>query len=64
MILDRTAEKYSDKNIMHFQTAKLLVEMGYQSEIYELIKDTKNTNPNATLLIELAEQIQNGNSQN
>lgn len=62
MILDRTAEKYSDKNIMHFYTAKLLVEMGFQSEIYELIKDTKNTSPSATMLIELAEQIQNNNS--
>lgn len=62
MILDRTAEKYSDKNIMHFYTAKLLVEMGYRSEIYELIKDTKDTNPNATMLTELAEQIQNSSS--
>lgn len=62
MILDRTAEKHSDKNILHFHTAKLLVEMGYQSEIYELIKNTKITNPKATMLIELVEQIQDNNS--
>lgn len=57
MILDGTAERYSDVNVIHFQTAKLLVEMGYPSEVYELIKDTKTSRPKATMLIELAEQI-------
>lgn len=59
MILDGTAGKYSTVNVMHFHTAKLLVEMGYPSEVYKLIKDTKETNPKATMLIELAEQIKN-----
>lgn len=59
MILDGTAERYSDRNVMHFDTARLLVEMGYSSEVYELIKDTKTIYPKATMLIELAEQIEN-----
>lgn len=62
MILDRAAEQYANHIIVNFNTAKLLVEMGYQSEIYELIKDTKDTNPKATMLIELAEQIQANHS--
>lgn len=61
MILDRTADKYSNVNVMHFHTAKLLVEMGYSTEVYKLIKDTKDTNPKATMLIELAEQIKENN---
>jgi len=59
MILDGTAEKYSDTYVMHFHTAELLVEMGYPSEVYELIKDTRYTHPNATRVIEFAEQIKN-----
>ena len=58
-ILDGTAERYSDTNVMHFYTAKLLTEMGFSSEVYELIKDTKATHPKATMLIELAEEIKN-----
>lgn len=57
MILDGTAERYSHTNVMHYSTAKLLAEMGYPAEVYRLIKDTKTTNPKATLLIELAEQL-------
>ncbi len=59
MILDGTAEKYSDTYVMHFHTARLLVEMGYAAEVYELIKDTRYTHPNATMVIGLAEQIKN-----
>ena len=56
-ILDGTAERYSDTTVMHFHTAKLLAEMGYSSEVYELIKNTKITHPHATMVIELAEQL-------
>ncbi len=59
MILDGTAENYSDTNVMNFRTAEMLVEMGYSSEVYERIKDTKTTYPRAALLIELAEKIKN-----
>lgn len=61
MILDGTAQKYSDLNVMNYSTTKLLVDMGYSSEVYELIKDTKTTHPKATMIIELAEQIKNLN---
>ena len=43
--------------IMSYPTAKLIAEMGYQMEVYELIKDTKITNPKAIKLIELANQL-------
>ena len=56
-ILDRSAEKFSDTMIMSYPTAKLIAEMGYQMEVYELIKDTKITNPKAIKLIELADQL-------
>lgn len=56
-VLDGTAEQYSDYEILHFYTAKLLVEMGYLSEVYKLIKDTKITHPQAAMLIALAEEI-------
>ena len=60
-ILDGTAERYSDTTVMHFHTAKLLAEIGYSSEVYELIKDTKITHPHATMVIELAEQLKKSN---
>lgn len=58
MILDGTAQEYSCLNVMHFYTAKLLVDMGYSHEVYAMIKDTKDTNPKATMMIELAEKLQ------
>lgn len=56
-ILDGTAERHSDITVMHFHTAKLLVEMGYSAEVYELIKDTKTSHPQAAMVIGLAEQL-------
>ena len=50
-------ETFSDTMIMSYPTAKLIAEMGYQMELYELIKDTKITNPKSVKLIELAEQL-------
>lgn len=58
MILDGTAQEHSCLNVMHFYTAKLLVDMGYSHEVYAMIKDTKDTNPTATMLIEFAEKLQ------
>lgn len=43
--------------IMSYPTAKLIAEMGYPMEVYELIKDTKIINPKAKKLIELAEKL-------
>lgn len=56
-ILDRSAETFSDTMIMSYPTAKLIVEMGYSTEVYELIKEIKFTNPKAVKLIELEEQL-------
>lgn len=58
MILSGTAERYSFTNVMHYHTAKLLAEMGYAAEVYELIGDTKTTAPKAVALIELAAQLE------
>lgn len=58
-ILDGTAEQYSTCSVLHFYTAKMLVEMGFSAEVYQRIKDVKVTNPQATMLIELAEKIEN-----
>lgn len=56
-ILDKSAETFSDTMIMAYPTAKLIAEIGYPMEVYELIKDTKITNPKAIKLIELADQL-------
>ena len=56
-ILDKSAETVSDTMIMSYPTAKLIAEMGYQMEVYELIKDIKIINPKAKKLIELAEKL-------
>lgn len=56
-ILDGSAETFSDTIIMTCPTAKLIAEMGYPMEVYELIKDTRITNPKAIKLIELADQL-------
>lgn len=56
-ILDKSAETFSDTMIMSYPTAKLIAEIGYPMEVYELIKDTKITNPKAIKLIELADQL-------
>ena len=56
-ILDKSAETFSDTMIMSYPTAKLIAEMGYSMEVYELIKDTRITNPKAIKLIELADQL-------
>lgn len=58
MILSGEAEQYSFTNVMHYHTAKLLAEMGYASEVYEAIRDTKTTAPRAVALIELSEQLE------
>ena len=52
MILDGTAEQYSIACVMHYWTARLLVDMGYSYEVYEAIKDSK-----ADKLVELANHI-------
>ncbi len=57
MILNGEAGRYTDINVMNYITAKLLVDMGYSVEVYEVIKDTKTTYPKATAMIELAERI-------
>lgn len=57
-ILDGTAEQYSTCSVLHFYTAKMLVEMGFSAEVYQRIKDVKVTHPQATMLIELAERIE------
>ena len=54
--MDRAAKKF-DIVIMSYPTAKLIAEMGYPMEVYELIKDTKIINPKAKKLIELAEKL-------
>ena len=56
-ILDKSAETFSDTMIISYPTAKLIAEMGYSMEVYELIKDTRITNPKAIKLIELADQL-------
>ena len=56
-ILDKSAETFSDTMIISYPTAKLIAEMGYSMEVYELIKDTRITNPKAIKLIKLADQL-------
>ena len=56
-ILDKSAETFSDTMIMSYPTAQLIAEIGYSMEVYELIKDTRITNPKAIKLIELADQL-------
>ena len=58
MILDGTAEQYSFTTVMHYQMAKMLAEMGYQAQVYEQIKDTRTTNPQAWAVIRLAEDLE------
>ena len=58
MILDGTAEQYSFTIVMHYGTAKMLAEMGYQAQVYERIKDTRTTNPQAWAVIRLAEDLE------
>lgn len=43
MILNGTAEKYSDTTVFHYQTAKMLANMGYAKEVYHLIKDSRSS---------------------
>ena len=38
-ILSGEADQYSDYNVMHCRTAKLLSDMGYARQVYERIKD-------------------------
>ena len=52
LILNEKANSYSDITIMHYRNAKLLTDMGYAREVYELIKDS-----NAKFLAELAKEI-------
>jgi len=58
MILDGTADQYSYTNVLHYNTAKMLAEMGYQAQVYEQIKDTRTTHPQAWAVIRLAEELE------
>lgn len=39
MILNGTADQYSDTEILNYQTAKMLADMGFAEEVYDRIKD-------------------------
>ena len=58
MILDGTVQQYSYTIVMHYGTAKMLAEMGYQAQVYQQIKDTRTTNPQAWAVIRLAEDLE------
>lgn len=58
MILDGTVQQYSYTIVMHYGTAKMLAEMGYQAQVYEQIKDTRTTNSQAWAVIRLAEDLE------
>lgn len=42
MMLSGKAGKYTNMNIMHYETAKLLTDMGYGKRVYPLIKGMKS----------------------
>ena len=39
MILNGTADQYSDTELLNYQTAKMLADMGFAEEVYDRIKD-------------------------
>ena len=53
-ILNNKAQQYSDTIVMKYDTSKMLVDMGYEQDVYDLIKDT---DPKYKLLFELAEEL-------
>lgn len=54
LILNNKAQEYSDTNVMSYDIAKLLVDMGDSNEVYELIKDTE---PKHKYVFDLANRI-------
>ncbi len=58
MILDGTAQQHSHAIVMNYNVAKMLAEMGHQTQVYEQIKDTRTTNPQAWAVIRLAEDLE------
>lgn len=38
MLLSGVAQQYAETPVMHYGTCKLLVDMGYYKEIYDIIK--------------------------
>lgn len=56
-ILEGTTGNYADPTHLHYYNAKLLSDMGYEKEVYERIKDIEKTNPYATKVIELANEL-------
>lgn len=56
-IFESTTGNYADPTHLHYYNAKLLANMGYEKEVYERIKDIEKTNPYATKVIELANEL-------